>query len=137
MTPFALQPDAMTPVFEAAGFDVNYSDVAVARRDDDKAWEIVIDQSGRLKASVSFASAAPHEASVPVRDRDAAVLIEHSTVITLVFILQDVSELPDVLTTLEKVVANYGAEYGSERGVGQSADHDQDSDHDHDWMRDE
>jgi|YNPBryBLVA2012_1023415.scaffolds.fasta_scaffold62282_2 hypothetical protein len=127
MTPFAIQPDAMTAAFEAAGFDVNYSDVAVARRDDDKAWEIVIDQSGRLKGSVSFASSAPLESSVPVRGRDAAVLIEHSTVITLVFALQDASELPDALTALEAVVA----EYGAERGAGWSADHD------HDWMRDE
>ena len=103
---FTMTPEAMTAAFQAAGYDdVNYSDVMIARRDDDRVWEIVIDKGGRLKASITYPSGRPSETFVPVLDRQAAVLTEKHTIITVMFSLQDTSELPDVLKAVETAVA--------------------------------
>ncbi len=107
MTPFVMQPDAMTAAFEAAGFDANYSDVFVARREQDTVWEVAIDNSGRLKATVTCVTEPAGETTAPLLDREAMVLVEHSAAITVVFQLHDAAELPDVLTSIERIVARH------------------------------
>lgn len=106
MTPFAMQPDAMIEALEVAGFDASYSDVLVARREQDTVWEVAIDNSGRLRATITYATEPAIETTVPVLDREALVLIERSAMITVVLELQDAAELPDVLAAIESVVAN-------------------------------
>ncbi len=103
--PFQFDTDSFTTAFHTAGYeDVNIEDVVTARRDDDKAWEIVVDRGGRLKATVTASGARPVEKKLTVRDRTALVLIERQTIITLMYTLQDQSELPDVLQALETAV---------------------------------
>ncbi|MGQ9814561.1 MAG: hypothetical protein ACUVR3_05345 [Candidatus Roseilinea sp.] len=106
MTPFAMQPDAMIEALEAAGFDASYSDVLVARREQDTVWEVAIDNSGRLRATITYATEPASETTVPVLDREALVLVERSAMITVVLELQDAAELPDALAAIESVVAN-------------------------------
>ena len=102
---FDMQPDAMTAAFKTAGYDdVTFSDVVLARRDDDKTWEIVMDRGGRLKASISYPTGRPKETSVDVLGRKALVLAEKNTLITVMFTLQDPGELPDVLAAIEEAV---------------------------------
>ena len=119
---FTMAPEAMTAAFQAAGYDdVNFSDVMIARRDDDKAWEIVIDKGGRLKASITFPSGRPAETFVPVLDRQAAVLVEKHTVITVMFGLNDTAELPDVLKAVETAVTESAKRKPRANRQGQAA----------------
>jgi hypothetical protein len=101
---FDMDANAITAAFKTAGYDdVNFSDVVLARRDDAKVREIVIDRGGRLKATITYQSGRPKETSVPVLDRKALVLTEKNTVVTVMFTLQDQSELPDVLKVIESL----------------------------------
>lgn len=103
---FTLDPDILTPAFQAAGFDdVNYADAAIARREQDTVWEVAIDNSGRLKATVACMTEPASETGVPVLGREAMVLVERSSTITVLFQLQDAAELPDALATIETIVA--------------------------------
>jgi hypothetical protein len=100
-----MEPNAVTAAFKTAGYDdVNFSDVVLARRDDDKAWEVVMDKGGRLKASITYTSRRPKETSITVLDRKALMLTEKNTVITVMFTLQDQAELPEVLKAIEEAV---------------------------------
>lgn len=103
---FVMEPEAVTVAFKTAGYDdVNFSDVVLARRDDDKAWEIVMDRGGRLKASITYPSSQPEEDSIAVLNRKALVLTEKNTVITVMFTLQDQTELPEVLKAIDAAVS--------------------------------
>lgn len=107
MMPFVMQPDAMIEALEAAGFDASYSDVLVARREQDTVWEVAIDNSGRLRATVTYATEPASETIAAVLDRDALVLVERSATITVVLDLQDAAELPDALAAIETIVAQH------------------------------
>lgn len=105
---FTLDPDILTPAFQAAGFDdVNYADAAIARREQDTVWEVVVDRSGRLKASVAYMTEPAGETTAAVLDREALVLIERSATITVLFQLQDAGELSDALAAIETIVAQH------------------------------
>ena len=66
---FTMEPNAITNAFRTAGYDdVNFSDVVLARRDDARAWEVVIDRGGRLKATITM----PGNAVTPNCDRKNA-----------------------------------------------------------------
>jgi hypothetical protein len=101
---FNTKQDVMTQAFNAAGFDdVNYDDVASARRSDDREWEIVIDRSGQLKATITGIASKPAEHALDVLGRKAAVLVEKTVTTTVMFKLNDASELGKVLEALEAV----------------------------------
>ena len=106
MTAFAMDAGALVAAFEAAGYaDVDVSDAITAWRDDGRVWEVVVDQGGRLKATVTWPSAAPEESSLPVGDRAARALIEVTTVVSVAFELRNASELAGVLQAVETLVS--------------------------------
>lgn len=99
---FNTKQDVMTQAFNAAGFDdVSYDDVVSARRSDGREWEIVIDRSGQLKATITGIAGKPTEQALDVLGRKAAVLVEKTVTTTVMFKLSDASELGKVLTALE------------------------------------
>ncbi|MCS7061484.1 MAG: hypothetical protein RMN25_10010 [Anaerolineae bacterium] len=102
---FLLDAEAITAAFQAAGFDdVVCGDAIVARREQNTVWEAAVDQSGRLRVSVTYMSAPPIETVEPMLQGEALVLIEHSATITVLFQLQDAGELPAVLSAVESIV---------------------------------
>ncbi len=102
---FTLDADILTAAFESAGFDVTCGDAVIARREQDTVWEVAIDNSGRLKATIAYMTEPARETTAPVLDRDALMLVERSATITVLFDLQDPAELPAVLTAIETIVA--------------------------------
>lgn len=94
----------MTLAFNDAGFDdVNYDDVVSARRSDGREMEIVIDRSGQLKATITGIAGKPTERALDVLGRKAAVLVEKTVITTVMFKLNDASELGAVLEALEAI----------------------------------
>ncbi len=102
---FTLDANILTAAFESAGFDVTCGDAVIARREQDAVWEVAIDNSGRLKATVAYMTEPAHETTAPALDREALVLVERSATITVLFDLQDPAELRDALTAIETIVA--------------------------------
>lgn len=102
----ALNPKALTAAFQQAGYDdVKFGDVVKAWRDDGRAWEVVIDRSGRVKATVTYPAAPAEEKSVQVSGREAMVLIETTATITVNVVLDDDAQLQEVLRAVEEAVS--------------------------------
>ncbi len=102
----ALNPKALTAAFQQAGYDdVKFGDVVKAWRDDGRAWEVVIDRSGRVKATVTYPAAPAEEKSVQVSGREALVLIETTATITVNVMLDDDAQLQEVLRAVEEAVS--------------------------------
>jgi hypothetical protein len=91
--------------FKAAAFDdVNVADVITARKDDGRAWEVILDRGGQLKATITFRGTRPKESAIKINERNASLMTEKRTVTTVFFALNDVSELPDVLKAIEEAL---------------------------------
>ena len=106
---------ALTASFMAAGFDdVNVADVITARKDDGRAWEVVIDHGGQLRATVTYRGKRPHEETITILERNASLMVEKRTITTIFFTLTDSSELPAALEAI-------GAAVGAGQGTGQAA----------------
>lgn len=99
---FSIKQDAITQAFNAAGYDdVNFDDVISAHRSDDREWEVIIDRGGQLKATITMPAGKPEERTITVLGRSAAVLSEQTKQITVMFRLNETSELGQVLEALE------------------------------------
>ncbi len=99
---FEMDPAACAEVFRAAGYeDLTVCDVITAWKEGNRTWEVVVDRGGRLKATITYASAPPQECFVPVRERQAKVLVESQTIVTVMFVLQSNDELFDALQAVE------------------------------------
>ncbi len=99
-------PQALTASFSAAGFDdVNVADVITARKDDGRAWEIILDRGGELRATITYRGAAPRETMLTILGRKAGLMSEKRTVTTVFFTLEDTSELQAALEAIEDAVA--------------------------------
>lgn len=99
----------LSAVFGAAGYeDVTYGEVITARRDDGKVWEVIVDRGGQLRATITYRASKPQEKLVPVlaseRGRKANMMSEKRTVVTVFFVLEDNSELPEVLKAIEDAI---------------------------------
>ena len=98
----------LSVAFSAAGYDdVNYDDVITARRDDGKAWEVIVDRGGQLRATITYSASKPQEKFLSVLGRKVNLLNEKRTVVTVLFTLEDASELPEVLQALEQELAGH------------------------------
>ncbi len=111
----ALNPKALTAAFQQAGYDdVKFGDVVKAWRDDGRAWEVIIDRSGRMKATVTYPAAPAEEKSVQVSGREALVLIETTATITVNVVLDDDAQLQEVLQAVEAAVSGPPAAAGDQ-----------------------
>ena len=95
----------LTAAFTAANFDdVNVSDVITARKDDGRTWELILDRGGQLKATITFRGSKPKESTLKINERNASLMTEKRTVTTVFFALNDASELPDVLKSINDAI---------------------------------
>ena len=102
---FTYDQAAIVAAFNTAGYDdVNFSDIAVARRDDGRTREVIIDRGGRMKVTLSYLSGCPAEKYLDVLGRQAAVLTERHTVVTVMFMLQHPDELAEVLRVIDETL---------------------------------
>jgi hypothetical protein len=96
----------LAAAFKAADFDdVNVADVITARKDDGRAWEVILDRGGQLKATITFRGTRPKESAIEINERNASLMTEKRTVTTVFFALNDASELPSVLQAIEEALA--------------------------------
>lgn len=99
-------PQTLTASFSAAGFDdVNVGEVITARKDDGRAWEVMLDRGGQLRVTVTYRGTRPGEDVLPILGRDASIMLEKRTVTTVFFTLQDASELPAALEAIDAAVS--------------------------------
>ena len=92
----------LTTAFSAAAFDDgNVADVVTARKDDGRAWEVILDRGGQLKLTVTFRGTKPKESALKINERNASMMTEKRIVTTVFFALNDASELPAVLKAIE------------------------------------
>jgi hypothetical protein len=97
-----LNSTTLAAAFGAAGFDdVNVADVMTARKEDGRAWEVILDRGGQLKVTITFRGTRPKESAIKIHERTASLMTEKRTVTTVFFALEDASELPDVLKAIE------------------------------------
>jgi len=101
---FTLDEKTIEDAFYGAGFDdVMFDEECVARRATGDVWEVVLDKSGRIKATRTRAAAEPATRTHAVRERTANVLIERSEIATVMFQLNDAGELADFLAVLDHI----------------------------------
>lgn len=101
---FTLDEKTIEDAFYAAGFDdVMFDEECVARRAAGDVWEVVLDKSGRIKATRTRTAAEPTARTHAVRERSANVLIERSEVATVMFQLSEADELVDFLAALDHI----------------------------------
>jgi hypothetical protein len=97
---------SITASFSAAGFDdVNVADVITARKDDGRAWEIILDHGGQLRATITYRGSRPRGNMLTILGRPADLMSEKRTVTTVFFTLEDSSELPAALEAIDAAVA--------------------------------
>jgi hypothetical protein len=102
---YTAKQDVLNAAFTAAGYDdVDFDEVITARRSDGREWEIVLDRSGQLKATITAAAGRPTEKTLSVLGRKALALTEHSSVTTVMFKLEDASELKKALDAIEAAI---------------------------------
>lgn len=101
---FTLDEKAIEDAFFAAGFDdVLFDEGCVGRRAIESAWEVVLDKSGRVKATRLRTEGAPLSHAKTVHCRTARVLVEHNETTTVMFQLDDAGELPEFLAALDHI----------------------------------
>jgi hypothetical protein len=99
------QQNVIQRAFDATGYeDVNFGEVITARRSDGKEWEVVVDRGGQLKVTITSRTGKPTEKSLTISGRKAMVLTEKQTTMTILFRLNDTSELSDVLQAIENAL---------------------------------
>jgi hypothetical protein len=105
---FSLKKESVQSALTAAGYDdVQFDDVALARRSDGGEWEVVLDHGGMLKLTVTHAERAADGDTkrVDVLGRKASLLTERTRMTTALLKLEDASELAAALKALEALLA--------------------------------
>lgn len=98
--------DAIASALKSQEFDIAITDVIVARREDGgRAWEVVVDRGGQLKATITWHSRKPTAKSRKVLGRTMNVLTERLTVVTATALVQDHGDVVEVLAALAKSIA--------------------------------
>lgn len=96
-------------ILQNAGYDVQISDVILARRAVDTVREIFIDQSGQLRCMETRVPDASRAKSVVKAARRYRVLIEDRRITTITTQLNSAEELPAVLRDLDAILKKSGA----------------------------
>lgn len=99
------QPDLLSQILLAGGYDVTISDVVYGRKDTSVVYEIFIDQAGRVRFTVTAHSSAPQARQVAVAERRYRVLQEQQHITTAVAQLDEPGALATILHDLESLVA--------------------------------
>lgn len=104
---FALNSPNFAESFSAAGFDdvvIAEGELITARKDDGRAWEVVLDRGGQLKATITFRGTKPKESSIKINGQNASMMTEMRTVMTVFCNVSTASQLPAVLAAIEEAV---------------------------------